>query len=149
MKRYMCINKTQLLKVEKLFKSKFYGPYIRKDGRAYMVGYNSHKTFSILLSRLKMCYKLNLILDNSLEVDHINNNPFDDRLSNLQVLSSYENKVKANKIRYNDSKNIVICPYCNKHFKCRPSRIKLAKSKGHKACCSVSCARKLYWNNQY
>lgn len=75
---------------------KVYGPYVRKDGRRQVVVRFSDKTTTtMLLSRWHMTQSLQRVLDCKEHVDHIDGNPLNDCLANLQILSQKENNRKT------------------------------------------------------
>ena len=53
--------------------------------------------YSMSYARYLMCIHLGRILEEFEHVDHINNDPLDDRIENLQILSQKENTQKFNK----------------------------------------------------
>ncbi len=65
-------------------------------------------------------------------VDHINGNRMDDRIENLQVISSYYNLVKDHKHR---ELVPVICPICGKEFLIRKKDLPFKNN----PCCSRRC----------
>lgn len=65
-------------------------------------------------------------------VDHINGNGMDDRIENLQVISSYYNIVKDHKHREYVP---VICPICGKEFLIRKKDLPFKNN----PCCSRRC----------
>ena len=91
---------------------KIYGPYKRKDGRSHVIYYDKgiRKTKSFprhlwesLVGPIPFGY----------EVDHINNDPTDNRLENLQLLSVADNirKSKKQRVYYE-----LVCKHCGKLF---------------------------------
>lgn len=102
---------------------KIYGPYIHAQmNRKYMVLEKDGKKNSILYSRYLMEIHLNRRLNSNEEVDHINEDKTDDRLENLQVLSSKENRRKALLHRrpmqgYINTFTKVECKTCGVRFK--------------------------------
>jgi hypothetical protein len=70
------------------------------------------------------------------EVHHINRNPLDNRIENLQVMNRLDHIElhKKEKQKYPDYKN---CIECNKEFMVNPR--KRARNK----CCSKECAQKI------
>ncbi len=99
-----------------------YGPYLRKDGRKVVVLYNNKnlKRTTKQFSRLKMEAHLGKKLAPAETVDHIDGNPVNDSLTNLQILSRSDNSAKS-AIR----RNIVssICPMCGAKFELSRSQI--------------------------
>ena len=82
------------------------------------------------------------------EVDHINGNPKDDRIENLQVISKYDNIIKEkrqnNKLDYLAVE--LICPVCGTKFSKRLALVLRGEIKQPR-CCSLSCSGKLSWMN--
>lgn len=78
---------------------KVYGPYTRKDGRQIVIHYDtvtkSRRTQSY--PRYQLEQQEGRALDPTLEVDHINDNPRDNRIANYQLLSHQENVAKSNR----------------------------------------------------
>jgi len=155
------LTKTELCKISQLYENyRLYGPYTRSvDKRVYYVLAELDGNFvrkrgkkkSILLSRLRMESHLGRVLSNEEEVDHKDGDKTNDEFKNLQVLGRIEHKVKDG-LRIGKSrrtKRKVKCPCCNAKFSCSAFRIKEAKNKGKKPCCSRSCASRMYGSNQY
>src|SRR3990172_3762336 len=67
------------------------------------------------------------------QIHHLNGNPLDNRLENLQILDC-KTHMCLHKQRYPDMKNCVVC---SKEFK-----VNLRKRKRNK-CCSAECANSL------
>lgn len=112
-------------------------------------------------SRYLMETYLKRFLTKNEEVDHINSNPNDNSISNLQILSPIENKLKM----YLCSENIrssgmnvreLICPVCKKHFIRKEKTINVCIKyrkmnngiKDEGICCSKSCGHIRYINNK-
>lgn len=74
-----------------------YGPYKRKDGRKHVIHYDNvtNKRRTQSYSRYLMEQHLGRELDSWEHVDHINNDPTDDRIENLQLLTQKENNQKS------------------------------------------------------
>ena len=119
---------------------KVYGPYKRKDNRKHVVivhDNGSRQTQSY--PRYLMEQHLGRNLLESETVDHINEDPTDDRIDNYQILTRIENAVKSSKLRpaimytfncarcgketirplryitYNNIKRKSSGPYCSRH----------------------------------
>lgn len=70
----------------------------------------------ISYARYLMCVKLGRILTSKETVDHINNDPTDDRIENLQILSLSDNIRKYAKYRFTGhNKRTCKCPECVNH----------------------------------
>jgi hypothetical protein len=89
-------------------------------------------------SRFIMQCHLGKFLSKNEEVDHINGDRLDDRLDNLQVISSSENKEKW--ALSNGGRKMVLlkCPVCDTIFIREHSKTHLAK-KGKATFCSKKC----------
>ena len=70
------------------------------------------------------------------QVHHINGNPLDNRIENLQVMTTKEH-MRLHKQIYPDEK---ICEWCGKEYICNPRKRKRQK------CCSSECAQMLRVN---
>jgi hypothetical protein len=77
---------------------------IREDGTRTSTSY----------ARYLMSVEVGHYLDEDEEVDHINEDKTDDRLENLQILSSLENKRKSNSTGQTYLR--CICPVCQDEF---------------------------------
>ena len=72
-----------------------YGPYLRSDGRKQVdVLQTNGSTKSMLYSRYVMQNHLGRELSSSEHVDHIDSNPLNDDLCNLQLITKSENAAK-------------------------------------------------------
>lgn len=75
---------------------KVYGPYLSKtENRRIAVLYTPEHRTTMSWARYLMCKKENRFLTSEEEVDHINDDKLDDRIENLQILPSKENKKKT------------------------------------------------------
>ena len=69
-----------------------YGPYKRKqDGRRIVVIYDGTRRTTKLYAKVKLEIKIGHILSKDETVDHIDKNPFNDKFSNLRMLSREKN----------------------------------------------------------
>lgn len=107
------------------------------DGRKKVVlsnhGLGLKKTISY--ARYLLSVKEGRILERWEQADHINENPTDDSLENLQILTVAENNRKSREFRgIKTTSYIFICPICNKEFV-------LSASRSHKInpACSRTC----------
>lgn len=140
-----------LKKLNRLYPNvkKWYGPYTRtSDGRAYVIRYDGVRRSAILVAKLKLEIKLKRRLRDDETVDHEDEDRFNDRTSNLQVLSRANNAKKAGYAQPTTRKR-VRCPQCDQKFVCTVHRIQVAKRLGKKPCCTRSCASRHYGSNQY
>lgn len=98
---------------------KVYGPYQRKDGRRHVIHYDFEK--GIRRTQSYPRYLMELALDRKLEswehVDHINDDPTDDRIENYQVLTQKKNNQKATVFHGKTAKTVtLICFSCGIEF---------------------------------
>jgi hypothetical protein len=132
---------------------KAYGPYIRKDRRAYFVcalmvdgviQHNSTK-FSIMRARALLEVRLGRVLTEGEDADHISGDATDDSSENIQLLSKKDHRAKSGKEASERTcrKILAVCPYCGTTFKCRRWNYEVAVAKGKKPCCSYSCSAKM------
>jgi hypothetical protein len=112
-----------------------YGPYIRSDGRKIVILYDGWKRTARQYAKVKLEVKLGRRLLKGEEVDHIDNDFTNNKYSNLQVLSTKQNRVKERRFICGPEK-LVKCKYCGKLTK----RNKF---------CSNSCRSRYYGANQY
>ena len=82
-------------------------------------------------------------LKNNEHVDHINDNPLDDRMENLQILTCKENNKKSRRHRKISRRWVtLICPICKKQIDLPENQTYLVK-KTKNTTCSKKCAGKL------
>jgi hypothetical protein len=120
------------------------GPYVGDDGRKRCVLYFSDKTTSSrAYAKLLLEAKLGCLLKEGEEADHKNNDPTDDSIDNLQVVTSEYNKLKHH---YNYIMNEQVCygftcAYCETPFLLTEREVKQREkvSKTGLAFCSRSC----------
>jgi hypothetical protein len=121
---------------------KVYGPYTRKDGRRHVIHYDSTTGNKRTQSypRYLMEEHLGRALESWEHVDHINDDPTDDRIENYQILTQTENSKKASK---GILMAIFICPVCKKEAKKSYGQVKHNwKMNKDGPFCSKSCAGK-------
>lgn len=120
----------------------FQGPYLRPDGRKFIVLiYASGKRSTTLLSRFKMTLHLDRVLSAEEDVDHKDEDRTNDRVSNLQLLSKSKNSSKHMVSRYGRQQKKQ-CIVCGDTFRVPPS-------KRDRKFCSNSCRSNHYGANQY
>ncbi len=123
---------------------KIYGPYVRKDGRSHIIYKDKNYTRTQSYPRYIMEEHLGRELDSVEHVDHINNNPSDNRIENLQILSTVENNRKS--FLGTSEKALFICPTCKIEFEMLMRRYRDNNVRQGKAgpYCSKSCAGKAH-----
>lgn len=111
-----------------------YGPYTRnQDLRSHVILYNGKSRTTISYPKFLLEVKLERKLVDNEQADHIDGEPWRDRLDNLQVLSQQENTRKSlEKVK------IINCR-CGKEFK--------QKFKSQKYC-SRSCGQTYKWKKE-
>lgn len=114
--------------------------YTRADGRKYVVVYRGERRETTLYSRYLMERHLGRRLEEHEHVDHINDDPTDDRIENLQIISQLENTLKYHALHPKEIWTVT-CAECQKEFQkpadeCRKHR----KSGKPGPFCGKSCA---------
>lgn len=118
-----------------------YVVFHKNEGRRYanlipIDGSSGLKRKTISYARYLMSVKEGRILNENEHVDHKDNNKIHDDISNLQILSPRENKIKEAKRR--GTKMVVLkCPYCGVIFEKPRGKTFLVKG-GRFAACSKS-----------
>ena len=88
---------------------KVYGPYTRPDGRKHVIHWDGIKKRTQSYPRYLMEQHLGRTLEEWEHVDHINNDPTDDRIENFQLLTQVQNNKKSAK----GTKMLqFVCPTC-------------------------------------
>lgn len=107
------------IELEEPFKSKYRLGYLRRDsrgrGRVDLVNTDTDRT-TVSYARYLVSVQEGRFLEEWEEVDHIDGNPSNDSLSNLQILSTSEHIVKTVKERPPRKKLSLVCPQCSKVF---------------------------------
>lgn len=120
---------------------KAYGPYMDSTGGRNIIALRNHSRghTSVSFARFLLSVHLGRVLGPTEEVDHINGNRTDDRLENLQVVSSSQNLSKSLRERSVSRKEVRLrCPGCQQEFQKRKSATHLAKG-GRFTSCSREC----------
>lgn len=82
---------------------KVYGPYVRnRDRRKFVLIYLADERITKLYAKVKLEIKLGRRLTRSETVDHVDENPLNDRFDNLQLLSLSENASKSHALNPRD-----------------------------------------------
>lgn len=118
-----------------------YGPYTRNDGRKHVIHYDGKTRRTQSYPRYLMEQHLDRELEQWEHVDHVNNDPTDDRIENLQLLTQQDNNKKSRVYKeYGD----FVCPTCGDEFMSlmKDYRYHQVKKKKRGPYCSKSCAGK-------
>ena len=127
---------------ELVYGTKVYGPYTRKDGRQHVILYRDGVRTTVSYPKYLLEQKLGRKLESHETCDHIDNDPTNNSLDNLQVLSRADNIRKQAALTPMELGTFT-CPVCNCSFT-RPMcdvRGNLKKNKSGPYC-SRSCAGK-------
>ena len=115
---------------------KIYGPYPASDGRNLVIAIGPNRERKgMSYARYLACVKYDRMLTDSEDADHIDDNPLNDILDNIQVLTKLDNQKKSAK---GLSTVKLICPKCLKVFVREKRQTHLVKG-GNYTCCSRSC----------
>ncbi len=124
-----------------------YEVFHKNEGRWYVClvsPFNGKDRHTTSRARYRMAVKLGRELLKQEQVDHINGDKTDDRLGNLQILSSLENNRKYIRQSGRMVKMVTLrCPVCDRSFDLRLSIYKYRLRIGGHPCCSHSCGGKL------
>lgn len=126
------------IEISDYYKDKYKYAYVvtNKEPRrvCVLVDFDGNKTSMSYAKYLYTSYYKTEI-PNGYQIDHINNNKLDDRIENLQMLSTYENIIKSHK-----KKELVEleCPICHKKFLYKKGNL----STHFNPCCSRQCGGK-------
>ena len=144
------LSKAVMLKIEleEPFKSKWRIGYLvtNNENRKNVLLYNTQEDrTTVSYSRYLYSVYLGYEVPSHLQVDHINDDKTDDRLSNLQLLTQEQNRLKEH-YNYIMNKQIVYGVYCNNCgspflIALRELNMKLKNNSGY-AFCSRACASK-------
>lgn len=101
------------------------------------------KSINLTLARFRMQEYLGRVLESWEEVDHIDENPLNDELTNLQILTKAENLSKSH-TKYVDDREVE-CGFCERKFTLTPkqqSQRYMNRNRTTGPFCSRSCAAK-------
>lgn len=118
--------------------------YLVKDvnGRIKVILYNSNRDrTSTLLSRYKMAVYLGRYLTEVEHVDHLDEDKYNDDITNLQIVSVKENNVKHSISKGGKKLVDFNCVYCGNRFTRRYNQSMFVKVKTHEFC-SRTCMGK-------
>lgn len=129
---------------------KIYGPYTRKDGRKHIcIVHDDGRKQTKSYPRYLLEQHLGRYLLPEEHVDHINNDPFDDRIENLQILTLVENAKKAAALRPRKT-HVFICPCCGNEAEKYLNQVKHNLNRGKSGpYCSRTCAGKATYSNPW
>jgi len=120
---------------------KVYGPY--GSGRRIVVLVSPEHRTTMAYARYLMCLKEGRILGPDEQVDHIDDDPLNDAIENLQVLTPEANREKDFARRRTAMMVTMTCPVCGVEFTRLRRNTHLMESRGRSASyCSRSCAGK-------
>lgn len=125
---------------------KVYGPYVGDDGRNRCVLYfKDGTTSSRSYARLILEARLNRLLTDDEQADHIDDDPTNDDPINLQVLTKEQNLIKQSYKKIEESTSHGYeCYVCGNPFILLPGRVRtrILVNKNDRAICSVECKYK-------
>lgn len=124
---------------------KVYVEYHSKENRRYAILNpidKSKKLTSMSYARYLMSVKEGRILHSDEQVDHIDNNPMNDDINNLQILTPNENRKKQAEATTKAYVKLK-CPMCGKIFIKDKGHVHLLYGKASYCACSRSCSTKL------
>ena len=93
---------------------KIYGPYLAKDGRLRIIGVDENdKKHTISYPKYLLEKHLGRYLERDEQIDHIDEDPLNNELNNLQILKFKQHQ----KLDVKRNRDIVVnCTYCGKEF---------------------------------
>ena len=131
-----------ILELEEPFKSIWKKGYLRQssiDGRRRVDLFNTNNDrTTISYAKYLMVVHLGQDIPEGYEVDHIDNDSTNDILSNLQILTEEEHRIKTGK--HNTGRTIVTltCPICGTVFEREKRQVKVANPKCSRRCNGLS-----------
>ncbi len=121
---------------------KVYGPYTRKDGRQHVILYRDGKRTTVSYPKYLLEIKIGRKLKPNETCDHIDGNPLNNSLSNLQVLSRADNIRKHAALKPLEFGTFT-CPVCLCSFTRAMHKVRHNLKQGKRGpYCSRSCSRK-------
>lgn len=122
---------------------KIYGPYTRKDGRQQLVVIQNGKKTTISYPKWIMQQHLGRKLEDWETIDHIDNNPKNNKIKNLQILSRKENALKS--VKYAEKIELK-CKCCGVLFFRRKAKEQYERNIRSKdgPFCSKKCVGKIH-----
>ena len=142
-----------LISLEEPFKSLWKKGYLQvhPNNRKYVCLYNSQEDRTIVsYARYLMSVYLGKVVPDEFEVDHIIDDPTDDRIDNLQLLSQEENLIKQHYKYIMESQNRYgfHCAWCSTPFILTERELKMRLAQGvEMAFCSRSCGTNFHFAN--
>lgn len=124
---------------------KVYGPYTRKDGRQHMVIVSDDKKTTISYPKWLMEQHLGRKLETWETVDHLDENPLNNNIDNLEVVSRQENIKRWHEKRPAEYLKLT-CKVCGTVFEKRKAAeiYDRAIRKKDGPFCSKSCVGKIH-----
>lgn len=123
--------------------------YLRqnREGRRVIDLYNSDKDRStVSYARYLMSCHVGRYLTTEEEVDHVDQNPTNDEISNLQILSTEDHLKKTLEHRPKGVVITLVCSNCGTSFERRSNKVH-KENQNH--FCSRSCNGKYYWSKGF
>jgi HNH endonuclease len=125
------------------FEMTVYGPYTRKDGRKHVIHHIDGKRRTQSYPRYLMEQFLGRLLEDWETVDHVNEDPTDNRIENLQILTLPANIAKHFDQNNKRAKMLTFdCPICGASFEISENQWKnnQVSKKRSGPYCSKRCA---------
>lgn len=134
------------INLESPFKEKWNSGYLRthkESGRKLLDLFSSNRErTTTTYARYLKCVELGYELSHDYEVDHINTNCTDDNISNLQILTKEEHRIKSISEQLGRNIKQLICECCGNSFEREVYNIKAEK----RVVCSRKCNGKMSTN---